>query len=221
MRDMTKKSFFGGVVALIVVVLIVVLGWDLLRIKMPTVNTAMEKVSVMDTFRPTVSDPEAIAQRLDSETGEPWGLHIYGGKGATAGVPPIGDLPAELSDQFATAPVEPSLLQSVMTNIGNAESIERNGVLLMQWVFFPGDNEAWLQTDPVVFTDPELEALRDTYWTGGWVTFYAPVGEIDRTDLIRGFLMQVATCPHHSDACTPGSQIAGFSSWADRAVDKH
>lgn len=146
---------------------------------------------------PVRVNESAVLERLNSATDGDWAATRYSGR-------QLADL--EGAPGLALDVDKAARSRTVLTNLGDDDSVARNGRLVVVGPSFRPAVERLLREDPVVFSDASVEDERRTYRLGGWIAYYSPAGaEADRSDVVEQYLADVAACPYDADACPGGA----------------
>lgn len=151
--------------------------------------------SVVDANQPVTVDTEALVTRLE-DTGGSWRAALHSGE-------EVEDV--DWSQEASLDVAARSRGRHVISNLGHAASMERNGRLLILGPAYRPAVDRLLEDDPTVFADPQVEEDRQTYRLGGWIAYYSPAGAAqDRSQDVEGYLGEVARCPYDADPCPGG-----------------
>lgn len=216
--DARRRRLFVifGALGLVVAIVAVLALSSFLKIGLGS-RSPLEKVTRFSSSIPVQVSADVLEYRLDQASGFEWGLTSWGrtfGKGQMDGTLEEG------LDRFAddiTLPAD-ARITTVYTNLADQTSVSQNGRLVIVRLELPSVASDFLMTEPTVFSDSAVEALRDSYWSGAVIAFYSPAGAgEDRTYQVRKFLPEFATCPKNTKPCEPSPGLRDFTDWAPRA----
>lgn len=209
-----------------VILLVLAIGAGLLASRFITLGWnrthPLDHVTQVSKGLPSQITPAVASGHLDRESEVEWDLTWWGAaQGGRAEGGPLGKGIRQLAGQVELPDPEESNLLAISANLLDPDSVRDNGHLVMLHLGRWATARDYLMTEPTIFADPEVEALRDTYLVGAVVVAYSPVGaQTDQTDGLRRFLPFFIHCAKVESGCQPPPSLLEFDEWKDRAADR-